>query len=174
MSWHPEHLLSDFLNGELSDSEQERVEKHLEVCSRCRSDLELFREVDRLAQEAPQLEPSEQLWDRIAARVQSAAWGRPPAAIADTKAFPVVLRPRWMAMAAVVLMFLLAALFVARQPSRAELVAELYQVNVPVAKGNPFLPEPPLSPSRGNPFFTNILTLTESGANPFSQRAETR
>lgn len=62
--------LDDYLDGDLPESAQRRVEEHLAVCARCRRDL---ADLEALVEEARGLraavEPPRDLWPGIAARL---------------------------------------------------------------------------------------------------------
>jgi negative regulator of sigma E activity len=55
-SEHVTELLSAYIDGELSDSERERVERHLEHCEECRDELEELRQTAELVGSLPQQE----------------------------------------------------------------------------------------------------------------------
>ena len=63
--------LSDYLEGELSPSEQRGVEAHLASCLRCTA---LVRDLDAIRADAsalPELSPSRDLWNGIAQRIEA-------------------------------------------------------------------------------------------------------
>lgn len=63
-------LLSDYLDGELTDDEQRQVAAHLAECALCRDELAELEAVVRTASSMPQLEPATDLWQGISARLE--------------------------------------------------------------------------------------------------------
>ena len=68
---HETERLSAYLDGELSASEAQAVDRHLEECLDCRRTLAELREVSAHASRLPDLEPESDLWNGIAARIES-------------------------------------------------------------------------------------------------------
>ncbi len=69
--------LSDYLDGELNDSERAALERHLDACPNCTAALdELARVVER-ARELPSRAPAADLWPGIAARIGPGALPAP-------------------------------------------------------------------------------------------------
>ena len=78
--------LGDFLEGELSTAERSAVEAHAGTCARCGSLLADVRGIVRGAAALPQLTPSRDLWEGIAARIEAPVVGL------DARQAPVVVR----------------------------------------------------------------------------------
>ena len=68
---HETERLSAYLDDELSASEAQAVDRHLEECLECRRTLTELREVSARAGGLPDLEPESDLWKGIAARIES-------------------------------------------------------------------------------------------------------
>jgi hypothetical protein len=74
--------LSDYLDGDLSDSERAALKRHLDACPNCSAALdELTRVVER-ARELPGRPPAADLWPGIAARIGP---GAPPLPVAPVR-----------------------------------------------------------------------------------------
>ena len=58
-------LISGYLDGELTQSDRQRVEIHLESCDDCRRTYEETRELREQVGKLPAVEMSPQEWDRI-------------------------------------------------------------------------------------------------------------
>ena len=74
--------MTDYLDADLDDRTQRRVDRHVRFCPRCRRVLGNLRAtIDRLAHlEAPaELEPDDELVERIS-RTWRSSEGRPPSA----------------------------------------------------------------------------------------------
>ncbi len=57
-----EKLISGFIDDELPKDKKEALEKHLQVCNKCRADVEEFKKIDALLKVTSIPEPSEQYW----------------------------------------------------------------------------------------------------------------
>ena len=97
---HVDNVLSDWLEGDLDLPQRRAVDAHLRECLRCAS---IVRDIDGLRRDAanlPGLAPSRDLWDGIAARIET-----PVVEITPRQAAATPVRRTWqMAAAAVVLM----------------------------------------------------------------------
>jgi hypothetical protein len=71
MKAHETERLSAYLDDELSASEAHAVDRHLEECFECRRVLAELREVSARAARLPDLTPAAELWNGIAARIES-------------------------------------------------------------------------------------------------------
>ncbi len=98
--------LTDYVNGDLPETERHELELHLEACVDCRGELESERELIRLAREwRRDVEPERDLWPGIESaistprRVVSGPW----------------LTPRRIALAAAAALVAAVTLFVVRQ-----------------------------------------------------------
>ncbi len=72
---HVDAVLSAYLEGDLGDVERGEVESHLRQCLRCAA---LVRDLERIRDDAavlPPLEPSRELWEGIAARIEAPVIG---------------------------------------------------------------------------------------------------
>lgn len=76
--------LSEYLDGELSGDEADRLESRLAAEPRLRALLEELRAVKRTASERPDYEAPARLWDRVRGRIESA---RGPAASTEPSAW---------------------------------------------------------------------------------------
>lgn len=74
------------LEGELSSAERDAVEAHAAACSRCGPLLAEVRAIVRDAAALPELQPSRDLWDGIAARIEA------PVVELEPRQAPVVVR----------------------------------------------------------------------------------
>lgn len=68
-----EGLLPRYLEGEAGDAERRAAEAHAAGCNACGALLAGVREITREAGALPVLEPSRDLWDGIAARIEAPA-----------------------------------------------------------------------------------------------------
>ncbi len=66
-----ESRLSEFLDGTLAAAEREAVERHLEQCGPCRTELEGMRAVLEKTQGLRPMSPPRDLWPGIAAAIQA-------------------------------------------------------------------------------------------------------
>jgi hypothetical protein len=96
---HVDSVLSAWFEGDLPDAERRAVDAHLRECLRCASLVRDLESIRRDASNLPELVPSRDLWDGIAARIEA-----PVIELAPRQA-PAPTRRNWqMAAAAVVLM----------------------------------------------------------------------
>jgi anti-sigma factor RsiW len=97
---HVDNVLSAWFEGDLDLPQRRAVDAHLRECLRCAS---IVRDIEALRRDAanlPELTPSRDLWDGIAARIET-----PVLELAPRQAAPAPARRTWqMAAAAVVLM----------------------------------------------------------------------
>jgi hypothetical protein len=96
---HVDAVLSAWFEGDLGDGERRAVESHLRECLRCAS---LVRDIENIRVDAaklPELAPSRDLWDGIAARIEA-----PVIELKPRQAATAAGRNWQMAAAAVVLM----------------------------------------------------------------------
>jgi negative regulator of sigma E activity len=96
---HVDSVLSAWFEGDLGDEERRAVDTHLRECLRCAS---LVRDIENIRLDAtklPELAPSRDLWDGIAARIEA------PVIELKPRQAPAPARRNWqLAAAAVVLM----------------------------------------------------------------------
>jgi putative zinc finger protein len=64
-------LLSSYLEGELAGDTRSAVEKHASGCLRCAALVHDVRNIERRAAALPELTPSRDLWDGVAARIEA-------------------------------------------------------------------------------------------------------
>ena len=116
-----ESRLSEFLDGTLEAAEREAVERHLEQCGMCRTELEGLRAVLEQAQGLRTVTPPRDLWPGIAAAIRAplglgtverqiiklptAAWGT-----AKQPVRALTFTPRQLAAAATILIVVSAAI----------------------------------------------------------------
>jgi anti-sigma-K factor RskA len=65
-----EELLGPYLLGELSVEEERELERHLEVCSKCRGELERIQRTHTLLQATADVAPPPELKDRVLAQAR--------------------------------------------------------------------------------------------------------
>jgi Predicted transmembrane transcriptional regulator (anti-sigma factor) len=58
-------LISSYIDGEISPDKRRDLEGHLLICSDCRRELEMMEKIVKLIHELPEIEPSEELSDKI-------------------------------------------------------------------------------------------------------------
>ena len=63
-------VLQDYLDGRLAARNEARVDRHLDACAICRSELEEFRAVARAVESLPALAPSIDFAERVMAEVR--------------------------------------------------------------------------------------------------------
>lgn len=66
-----DELLPGLLEGELSSGDRDAAEAHAAACARCGPPLAEMRSIVRDAAALPELEPTRDLWDGIAARIEA-------------------------------------------------------------------------------------------------------
>ena len=97
---HVDSVLSAWFEGDLDLPQRRAVDAHLRECLRCASIVRDIEGMRRDAAKLPELAPSRDLWDGIAARIET-----PIIELAARQAAPAPARRTWqMAAAAVVLM----------------------------------------------------------------------
>jgi hypothetical protein len=62
---HPQDLLPWYINGSLSEQEQQEVELHLQQCSECRDEVELLQAMQSVAKQPSESLPSQFAWHRL-------------------------------------------------------------------------------------------------------------
>jgi len=62
--------LSEYLDGDLTLSEQAELERHVDGCDTCRLAIEELREVVQRARDLPDRKPERELWTGIAKRIE--------------------------------------------------------------------------------------------------------
>jgi hypothetical protein len=93
-------LVSDRLDGTLSDTQRAQLDAHLAACAACREVARDLEQIHAAAASLPTLSPSRDLWNSIEARIEA-----PVVALGTHRRSPVVRWTSWqMAAAAVVLM----------------------------------------------------------------------
>jgi hypothetical protein len=70
MNGHPTEKLSEYIDGDLTAAERDRVERHLSSCSQCAGLVEDLRAVVRGAQAVHDDAPAADLWPGIASRLE--------------------------------------------------------------------------------------------------------
>ena len=70
MNGHPTEKLSEYIDGDLTAAERDRVERHLSSCSQCAGLVEDLRAVVRGAQSVHDAPPAADLWPGIASRLE--------------------------------------------------------------------------------------------------------
>ena len=98
---HVDSVLSAWFEGDLGDEERRAVDSHLRECLRCASLVRDLQNIRLDAAKLPELAPSRDLWDGIAARIEAPVIELKPL----PRQAPAPARRNWqMAAAAVVLM----------------------------------------------------------------------
>lgn len=96
---HVDTVLSAWLEGDLGDEDRRAVDAHLRECLRCASLVRDIGNIRRDAANLPEMAPSRDLWEGIAARIEA------PVIELKPRQAPAPARRTWqMAAAAVVLM----------------------------------------------------------------------
>jgi hypothetical protein len=96
---HVDTVLSAWLEGDLGDDDRRAVDAHLRECLRCASLVRDIENIRRDATKLPEMAPSRDLWEGIAARIEA------PVIELKPRQAPAPARRTWqMAAAAVVLM----------------------------------------------------------------------
>jgi hypothetical protein len=101
---HVDTVLSAWLEGDLGDDDRRAVDAHLRECLRC---VSLVRDIENIRRDAtnlPEMTPSRDLWEGIAARIEA-----PVIELKPRQAPAPVFRTWQMAAAAVVLMAMSSA-----------------------------------------------------------------
>jgi anti-sigma factor RsiW len=127
-----DELLPDYLEGTLDLGRRELVEHHLTDCTRCGALVRDLIAIQREARALPNLVPSRDLWDEIAARIEAPVLSIPPAP-ERRRRFGVA----WMTAAAAALVLTTATLtYVATKHAseRQNLAAAAPGTRVPVAR----------------------------------------
>ena len=68
---HVDAVLSAWLEGDLGGDERRAVDVHLRECLRCASLVRDIQNIRLDASKLPELEPSRDLWEGIAARIEA-------------------------------------------------------------------------------------------------------
>ena len=63
--------LEEYLASELNADTQVAIETHIAACQDCQNELDLAREIGNILKEIPKLETPPEVFDRVAAYVQS-------------------------------------------------------------------------------------------------------
>lgn len=96
---HVDSVLSAWFEGDLDDAERRAVDAHLRECLRCASVVRDVEVIRRDASKLPEVVPSRDLWEGIAARIEA------PVIELKPRQAPAAPRRNWqMAAAAVLLM----------------------------------------------------------------------
>ena len=64
-------VLEEYLAGELNADAQAAIETHIASCQGCQNELDFALEIDDILEEIPKLEPPSEVFNRVAAYVQS-------------------------------------------------------------------------------------------------------
>ena len=64
-------VLEEYLVGELNANAQVAIETHIASCQDCQNELDFALEIDDILKEIPKLEPPPEIFNQIAAYVQS-------------------------------------------------------------------------------------------------------
>jgi hypothetical protein len=68
---HMDSVLSAWFEGDLPDAERRAVDAHLRECLRCASLVRDLESIRREAEKLPEMAPSRDLWEGIAARIEA-------------------------------------------------------------------------------------------------------
>lgn len=64
-------VLEEYLAGELNADAQVAIETHIAACQDCQNELDFALEIDGILREMPKLEPPPEVFNHVAAYVQS-------------------------------------------------------------------------------------------------------
>lgn len=107
-------LLGAYYDGELKEKERIVVEKHLQECAECRSELNLIKEIDSLSSK-PLHEPEKNYWSYFVERVKIRIFEREKEGVRK-KEISLFFRPHFMrlgvAMASIILIAILSIFYV--------------------------------------------------------------
>jgi putative zinc finger protein len=119
---HIDSVLSAWFEGDLDDAGRRAVDAHLRECLRCASVVRDLETISRAAAKLPAMEPSRDLWEGIAARIEA------PVIELKTRQAPAAPRRNWQMAAAVVVLMAVSSgvtyiLTSDRQPATGEQVS---------------------------------------------------
>lgn len=159
---HVDSVLSAWLEGDLGGDERRAVDAHLRECLRC---VSLVRDIENIRTDAaklPELAPSRDLWDGIAARIEA------PVIELKPRQAPAPVRRNWqMAAAAVVLMAVSSGVtYLVTKSDQQSASGEQQVVTVPDSNGTFTTPVSPgvVTPRPPRPSSGTILIMNEPSA----------
>ena len=160
---HVDSVLSAWLEGDLGDEERRAVDAHLRECLRCASLVRDIEHIRRDAAKLPEMAPSRDLWEGIAARIEA------PVIELKPRQAAVPSRRTWqMAAAAVVLMAVSSGVtyLVARSDQRSasgeQQIVALPDSNGTLTPLSPNVVTPSRRPSSGSG--STVLIMNEPSA----------
>jgi hypothetical protein len=160
---HVDTVLSAWLEGDLGDDDRRAVDAHLRECLRCASLVRDIENIRRDATKLPEMAPSRDLWEGIAARIEA-----PVIELKPRQAAAPARRTWQMAAAAVVLMAVSSGvtyvLTSEQRPASSEQVVTTTpdSIGAPVAAVTPNVVSPRPRPSSGSG--SAVLIGNESSA----------
>jgi hypothetical protein len=161
MNYNIEHIdaaLSAWFEGDLRDAERRAVDAHLRECLRCASLVRDLESIRRDASRLPEMAPSRDLWDGIAARIEA------PVIALKPRQAPAPARRNWqMAAAAVVLMAVSSGLTYVLTGGQRSVTSDQQVAATPdsLTVPNVVTPRPRPSPSSGG---GAVLVSTDASA----------
>jgi anti-sigma factor RsiW len=157
-----EERLSDYLDGELTDSEQRAVAAHLAECASCARTLRDLDAVVRTAAALPPAAPSADLWAGIAARLEAVA-PRPAPAGGTTWRFTFSLPQLAAASVALAVLSGWAAMQLTTRTAPAPLAATAAPAASPAASEDPQVVQVSLDDAEYDEAVADLRTALDKG-----------
>ena len=83
---HTSHLISEYIDNELSPQKRSIVDKHIEKCLKCREELEKALRLKTVLSEIKSPDPGEGYFDDLSARIGSLTFHKPaPSVVTDAR-----------------------------------------------------------------------------------------
>lgn len=158
---HVDTVLSAWFEGDLGDDDRRAVDAHLRECLRCASLVRDLENIRRDATKLPEVAPSRDLWEGIAARIEA------PVIELKPRQAPAPARRTWQMAAAAVLLMAVSSgvtyVLTDRRPATGDQVAATPDsIGTPSAPVAPNVVSPRPRPSTGSG--STVLISNESSA----------